>query len=495
MGRASRFFSVLRAAYLGSIALGVVLLVLGSAFAPGVARAAESPAVATSPAAQDGTGFVYVATFRLPITPISAQYLERLIKNAEDDGASALVLELDTPGGLVDSMQVMVQRILASRVPVIAYVAPQGAMATSAGVFVVYASHLAVMAPNTTIGSSEVIINAGGGEEGTPTTGDDEAMRRKVTNLLVSQIRSLAEQRGRNADFAEKAVTESANLNAQGAIEQKVVDFGATDVADLLRQADGRTVKLASGDYTLRTDGAVQRTLEPTLAEDLMFLITNPSVAFLLISLGTLGITWEFINPGSVFPGVVGAICLLTGLLGLGTLPVNWGGAVFLVLAFALFIADVFMPSHGILTAGGVVSLVIGGLLLINTGAAPGIPGVSPAVVLGTATGFGAFFFFSVYKIYKARKTRPSTGRESLAGRLAYARTDIAPDGMVFVEGELWHAYTEDGSILSGQPVRVVATEGLKLRVKPEPAAGNGRAPGVEVAAATPGEGVDTRKL
>jgi membrane-bound serine protease (ClpP class) len=266
-------------------------------------------------------------------------------------------------------------------------------------------------------------------------------------------------------------------------------------VADLLNKADGRTVRLASGELTLHTAGAAQRTLEPTLGEDLMFLITNPSVAFLLISLGTLGITWEFINPGSVFPGVVGAICLLTGLLGLGTLPVNWAGAVFLVLAFALFIADVFMPSHGILTAGGVASLVIGGLLLINTGAAPGIPGVSPAVVLGTATGFGAFFFFSVYKIYKSRKARPSTGRESLAGRLAYARTDIAPEGMVFVEGELWNAYTEDGSIASGRPVRVVATEGLKLRVRPEPAAGNGHAPEVEVAAASPHEGVDTRKL
>jgi membrane-bound serine protease (ClpP class) len=218
-------------------------------------------------------------------------------------------------------------------------------------------------------------------------------------------------------------------------------------------------------------------------------------VAFLLISLGTLGITWEFINPGSVFPGVVGAICLLIGLLGLGTLPVNWGGAVFLVLAFALFIADVFTPSHGILTAGGVVSLVIGGLLLINTGAAPGIPGVSPAVVLGVATGLGAFFFFSVYKIYRSRKARPSTGRESLAGRLAYARTDIAPSGMVFVEGELWQAYTQDGSIPSGSPVRVVATEGLTLRVRPEPSAGNGHGSTVDLAVTGPAEGVETRKL
>lgn len=461
MRKASPFFKALRASYLTSMLLGVLLLVLSSVVDPAGVRAA--------PVSQAG-GHVDVATFKLPITPVTAEYYNRLITTAENDGASALVVQLDTPGGLVDSMLGMVQRTLAADVPVIVYVSPQGAMATSAGVFVVYSSHVAAMAPNTTIGSSEVILNAGGeGESGaTAESGDTAALRRKTTNLLVSQIRDLATSRGRNADFAERAVRESANLGAQAAVDQKAVDLLATGLDDLLQKADGRTVDVNGTQVTVRTAGATIRTLEPTFGEDVMFLITNPSIAFVLISLGTLGITWEFINPGSVFPGVVGALCLLVGFLGLGTLPVNWAGAVFLLLAFVLFIADVFMPSHGILTVGGIISLVLGGLLLINTSAAPGLPGVSPAVIAGTATGLGLFFFYAVYKVLQAKRNRPTIGREGLVGRVAETRTDLAPDGMVFVEGELWQAVSSNGSISSGQPVRVVSVDGLRLKVEPE---------------------------
>ncbi|MGA7730734.1 MAG: nodulation protein NfeD [Chloroflexia bacterium] len=477
MGKVSRFVTVLRATYLGSFVIGLVMLLLG-AFAPPVQAA---------PAGQS-SGFVYVARFKLPITPVSAQYYDRAIATAERDGAAALVVELDTPGGLVDSMQTMVQRTLASRVPVIVYVSPQGAMSASAGVFIVYASHVAAMAPNTTIGSAEVILNAGD-ESGsaTPESGDAAAARRKVTNLLIAQITNLAEQRGRNVDFGVKAVTESANIGAQAALEQNVVDFVATGIDDLLAQADGRTVHIgnANEQVVLHTRGAAVRAIEPTLGEDVLFLITNPSIAFILISLGTLGITWEFINPGSVFPGVVGAICLLIGFLGLGTLPINWAGAVFLALAFVLFIADIFMTAHGILTAGGIASLILGGLLLINTTEAPGLPPVSPAVVFGTAAGMGAFFFFAVFKVLQARRYRPATGREGLVGHIAVTRSDLSPEGMVFVEGELWHATSANGSIPSGQRVRVVAADGLKLIVKPE----------AVTQAETAPVGIDTRKL
>ena len=459
MGKASPFVRVLRVAYLASLCLGIALLTLSGILQPLVAQAA--------PIRQSGK-HVYVAPFKLPITPISAQYYDRLVKTAEESGAAALVVQLDTPGGLVDSMQVMVQRTLSSQVPVIVYVSPQGSMATSAGVFIVYAAHIAAMAPNTTIGSSEVLISGGEGDSGTPESGDAAALRRKATNLLVSQIRNLAEERGRNPDFGEKAVRESANLGAQAALDQNVVEIIAPNVEDLLDKTHGRLVGLGDKQFTLDTRGAEIRTLELTFAEEVLLLITNPSVAFVLISLGTLGITWEFINPGSVFPGVVGALCLLTGFLALGTLPINAAGVVFMILAFVLFIADIFTPTHGILTAGGIVALIIGGLLLINTAAAPGVPPVSPLVVLGTATGLGAFFFYSVYKVFMARRTRPTTGREGLVGRLAQTRTDLSPEGMVFVEGELWHAVSADGSIPSGQPVRVVATEGLRLKVKPE---------------------------
>lgn len=469
MGKASLFSKVMRASYVTSIMLGLFLLALG-----GLLR---SVAYAT-PAAQT-SGHVDVATFKLAITPVSAQYYDRLISTAENDGASALIIEINTPGGLVDSMQTMVQRTLASRVPVIAYIYPQGAMAASAGIFLMYSSHLAAMAPNTTIGSAEVILNSGDSSSAssTPETSDAAAERRKVTNLLVSQIRSLADERGRNADFGEQAIRQSANLPAKDAVQQRVVDILASDVQDLLNQADGRTVKVNGQNVTLRTKDAAINNLSTNFTEDLLILITDPNVAFVLISLGTLGLTWEFINPGAVFPGVVGAILLLVGFLALGTLPINWSGVVFIALAFVLFIADVFMPTHGILTAGGIASLVLGGLLLINTGGVGGVPTVSPYVVFGTAAGLGLFFFFAIYKVVMARRRQPTTGREALVGRIAQARTDLSPEGMVFMEGELWHALSMDGTIISGQEVRVVGSDGLLLKVLPA------------------GDGIDTRKL
>jgi len=438
----------------------MAMLVLGGVLEPYSVQA-------TTVRQSDGANLVYVAPFKLPITPISAQYFDRLIKTAEDAGADALVIQIDTPGGLVDSMQEMMKNILASSVPVITYVSPQGAQSASAGVFIVYASHVAAMAPNTTIGSAEVIFEGGGDDGGsseTP-TGNDAAMRRKVTNELVSKIRNLAVTHGRNADFAERAVRESANLGAQAALDQKVIDVLANNVEDLLAQVDGRTVVMESGKATLHTKGATIRNLTLSFGEEILLIITNPSVAFVLISLGTLGITWEFINPGSVFPGVVGALCLLIGFLALGTLPINAAGVVFLLLSFVFFIADIFTPSHGILTAGGIASLILGGLLLINTEGLPGVPSVSPYVVAGTASALGAFFFYAVYKVFQARRYRPATGRESLVGSVAEARTDLSPNGMVFVEGELWNAVSTNGPIPSGRKVRVVGADGLTLTV------------------------------
>ncbi|MFL5731729.1 MAG: NfeD family protein [Chloroflexia bacterium] len=459
----SRFLPVraMRVAYLGSLLLGALLLAVGGLL---------EPVTYAAPQGQAG-GHVDVAVFKLPITPISAQYYERVLQSAQDDGAVALVVEIDTPGGLVDSMQQMVQRTLASRVPVVAYVSPQGAMAASAGVFMVYSAHVAAMAPNTTIGSAEVILNAGQSDSGngsTPESGDTAAERRKVTNLLVSQIRTLADQRKRNADFGEKAIRESANLHAQAALDQHVVDVIANDVNDLLTKIDGHQVEVAGEQVTLHTKGVPTQEVPLTLIEQILLVLTNPSVAFILISLGTLGITWEFINPGAVFPGVIGAIMLLIGLMALGTLPINAAGLAFIILAFILFIADVFMPTHGILTAGGIASLVIGGLLVVNTSEAPGVPGVSPYTIAGVAAALGGFFFFAVYKVYRARKAQPATGRESMVGDLAETRTDLAPTGMVFTNGELWQAISLDGSIPSGQQVRVVAADGLELKVKRE---------------------------
>lgn len=459
MGKIS-VMRVMRASYLGSLLLGVLLLAVGSFLQAFSAQASQSE--------QSSDRHVDVAVFKLPMTPVSAQYYARLLQSAEDDGATALIVKLDTPGGLVDSMQEMVQRTLASKVPVIMYIYPQGGQAASAGVFLMYASHVAVMAPHTRIGSSEVLLNDGNDQSGssTPESGDTAALRRKVTNELVSLIRDLATHRGRNPDFAEGAVRESKNLAADDAFKQKVVDIISPDVTDLLNQVNGRKVDVNGKQVTLNTKDATQRNIDLTWMEQILLVITDPSVAFVLLSLGTLGITWEFINPGAVFPGVIGAIMLLVGFLALGTLPINAAGIVFMALAFVLFIADVFMPTHGILTAGGIVSLIMGGLLLVNTGAAPGLPGVSPYTVAGVAIGLGGFFFFAIYKVVRARRKRPTTGHESLVGTVAQTRTDLAPEGMVYVNGELWHAVSADGSIPSGQSVRVVGVQGLELRVE-----------------------------
>ncbi len=451
---------VLRVSYLASLLVGTLLLTLGGILEP-LSTQAASNAQATTGAHVD------VALFKLPITPVSAQYYTRLLQGAEEDGAIALVVQVDTPGGLVDSMQEMVQRTLASNVPVFMYVSPQGAQAASAGVFMVEAGHIAAMAPNTRIGSSEVLLNAGGdsGSSATPESGDTAALRRKVTNDLVTLIRSLATHRGRNPDFGEQAVRVSKNLDSKDALSQKVIDVVASDVPDLLAQVDGRKVDVNGKQVTLKTRGLATREVSLTWIEEVLLVLTNPSVAFVLISLGTLGVTWEFINPGAVFPGVIGAIMLLIGFMALGTLPINASGVAFMALAFVLFIADVFMPTHGILTAGGIASLVIGGLLLVNTGAAPGLPGVSGYTVAGVAAGLGGFFFFAIYKVVMARRLRPTTGRESLVGAIAETRTNLAPDGMVYINGELWHAVSDSGPIASGQKVRVTAAEGLKLTV------------------------------
>jgi len=464
MGKASLFIKLFRTMYLSSLFLGMGLLVLGGLLEP------YSVQASTVRQGESGGGLVLVAPFKLPITPISAQYFDRLVSTAEERGANALVIQIDTPGGLVDSMQDMMKHILASRVPIITYVSPQGAQCASAGIFIIYASHIAAMAPNTTIGSAEVIFEGdSGGASGTPETGNDAAMRRKVTNELVSKIRNLAETRGRNADFAEGAVRESKNLGAAAAVEQHVVDVLALNVEDLLNKVDGRKVKMGDGEeVTLQTKDATVENVSLTFGEEILLLITDPSVAFVLISLGTLGITWEFINPGAIFPGVVGAILLLTGFLGLGTLPINAAGIVFLILSFVLFIADIFMPSHGILTAGGIASLILGGLILVNTEGLPGVPSVSPFVVSGVAVGLGMFFFYAIYKVFQARRKKPETGRERLVGQVAEVRTDLAPNGMVFVQGELWNAISSDGPIPSGQMVRVVRAEGLTLTVAPE---------------------------
>ncbi|MCC6625932.1 MAG: nodulation protein NfeD [Chloroflexi bacterium] len=442
------------------LALGGLALALG--------LLAVLPARAAGQAAS-GRATVPVLTVNSAITPVVAEYVKHGIDEAERTGAGAVVIKLDTPGGLDTAMRTIIQRILASTVPVIVYVSPSGARAASAGAYISYAAHIAAMAPSTTIGSaSPVSIGASGQVEQ-----QSEVMTNKVTNDAVSYIRGLAERRGRNADWAEQAVRQAANLPASEALRLGVVDLIATDLDDLLRQAHGRTVTLESGPTIVQVLDAAVQPVAPTWIESFLQLIADPTIAYLLLSLGLLALYAEFANPGAILPGVAGAILVLLALFGLGSLPVNWAGALLMILAFVLLAIDLFAPTHGVLTIGGVIAFALGSMLLLNTQGNPAfevLPGAIAAVVISLA----AFAAFISVTALRDRGRQVMTGREGLIGATAIVRSRLAPQGMVFVQGELWRATSQGGPVELGQAVRVLGVRGLDLDVEvlePQPAA------------------------
>jgi membrane-bound serine protease (ClpP class) len=396
------------------------------------------------------------------VNPTLAHYVTRSIDQAERDGAGAVVIALDTPGGLDSSMRQIIQRILAAQVPVVVYVAPPGARAGSAGVYVTYAAHVAAMAPNTNIGSATPVAMGEGGEQQM-----SPEMRAKVTNDATAYIRSLAEQRGRNADWAEKAVREGANITAQEALSTGVVDIIAADVPDLLRQLDGRTVTTAAGPVTLRTGDAPVQRIEMGLVDAFLHAISDPTIAYILLSLGTMGLFFELSNPGSVLPGTVGGICLLLGFYALGALPVNYAGLLLMAFALLLFVIDVFTPTHGVLTVGGLVSFLLGSLMLFNVPEAA--PWLSVSLwTIGGVTGIMAAFFLVVARLVaRSQHLKAVTGREGLIGQIGRAKSVLDPDGMVFVGGALWEATVVDGPVPTGARVEIVDVEGLHLLVRP----------------------------
>jgi membrane-bound serine protease (ClpP class) len=434
--------------------LALLLSLLSPVVWPLLARAQDSEPPRVVVAEIDGT-----------ITPVMERYVERTIKRAEKDDAAAIVFEMDTPGGLSSAMDDIVRDILESEVPVVVYVAPRGARAASAGVFIAYAAHVAAMAPGTNIGSASPIFvdQSGGASDG------NETLRRKVTNDAVSQIVNLAHLRGRNAEWAEQAVREASNVTADEALHLNVVDLVAPNLTTLLDQIDGRTVQLESGPVTLATQGAAIRRLDMTILESLLQLISDPTIAYLLLSLGLLGIYVELSHPGLSLPGVAGGIAVLLGLFALGTLPVNWAAVLLIALAFVLFAADLFVPSFGTLTIGGIVSFVLGSYLLIGADAPPGYEVARP--VIWTVTGcLLAFSLFLGAAVLKARLRPPATGKQAMIGNVGTARTALAPSGMVFVDGELWSAMLETGDaadLAAGNPVVVTRVDGLLLTVRP----------------------------
>ncbi len=390
-----------------------------------------------------------------PVTPIMITYIERGIRTAENDGAEALIIMLDTPGGQINQMKKIVQALLEANVPVVVYVYPAGAYAASAGTLITLGAHVAAMAPGTTIGAASPV-----GEQGEDL---NETLEKKVKEDLKAQARALAERRGEKAvAWAEAAIEEAKALNAQEALEIGAVDFIAGNLNDLLTQMDGFQVEVRGRQITLHTAGATAQQLPMTFAEQFLHIITNPTIAFILLTLGLNAILFELSSPGGYAAGIVGVICLLLAFYALGVLPVNYAGLFFIVLAFILFLADIKAPTHGVLTAGGIISLVAGALILFNSP----LYRVSLAAVVAVALATGLFFAFAIAKVVQAQKRPPVTGREGLIGQIAQARTPLDPNGTVFVKGELWHATAVDGSISAGEAVEIVAVDGFRLRVK-----------------------------
>ncbi|MBM3269013.1 MAG: nodulation protein NfeD [Candidatus Sericytochromatia bacterium] len=398
-----------------------------------------------------------VLTVKGAINPLSASYIARGIDeaNSTTDRTKLVVIRLDTPGGLDTSMREIVQKEISSKVPVVVFVAPDGARAASAGLFIAMGAHVAAMAPNTAIGAAHPV--GGGGEE------IKGHMAKKVEHDAAAYIRGLAKEHGRNAEWAEKAVRESVSLAASEAYKKKVVDVIAPDVPALLERIDGRKVHMRAGVLTLRTKHLALADFDMTAMERLMYTVTDPSIAFILLNLGMLGLFFELSNPGAVLPGIIGGICLLLAFYGLGMLPVNYAGVALILFAFLLFVAELFAPSHGALTIGGVVSLVLGGFILMS-GGGPDME-VSRPLILTVALSTGGLFAACLALALKAQGRRVTTGREDLIGRTAKVKIPLQPEGQVFLEGERWHAVAEEGPVAAGESVVVKRVEGLTLYV------------------------------
>jgi len=406
-------------------------------------------------AGEASSGQIHVYELEGIINPSAAEYLVEGLDKSNEEGAHLIVILLDTPGGLDPSMRDIVKVILNSERPVAVYVSPRGGRAASAGVFLTMAAHVAAMAPGTNIGAAHPV--GVGGEI-------PEEMGKKIENDAVAYLKSIAEARNRNAEWAEKAVRESASLTEKEAVEEGVVDMVAEDMETLLREINGRTVTTAAGEIVLETEGAEILHLKMDLRRRILHIISNPNIAYILMMLGIVGIFFELTHPGVIFPGVVGALCLILGFYGLQTLPVNYAGLLLIVLSLILFIAEVKITSYGFLTIGGIVSLLLGSLMLIDS-PAPFLR-ISLGVILGTILFTAAFFLLLVGAVMKVYRRQATTGFEGLVGVAGECLTDLDPRGQIFVRGEIWEASCPMGA-KKGEQVEVRKAEGLILEVQP----------------------------
>jgi len=398
---------------------------------------------------------VEVLTVDGTIVPVIADYIDRGISQAEENDATVCIIELDTPGGLLDSTDKIVKRIMNADVPIVVYVSPKGAWAASAGTFITLSAHIAAMTPGTTIGAAHPV--SAGGEE------IPEDQMKKIVEFSAKWMRTIAEERGRNIEEAELAVTESKSFTDVDALSYNLIDLRADNLESLIAQIDGWEVTLASGEEVIidTTDYVLTRN-EMNAIEKFLQTISDPNIAYILFTLATIGLITEISNPGMVFPGVAGGISLLLAFYSLGVLNAYWGGIALLLLAVGLFIAEYFTTSFGLFTAGGIISLVIGSLILFSY--SPGIA-VDKRLIAGVAVGFTAFAVFVVGAIIRGQRRRKATGAEGMIGGIAIAKTPLDPTGTVLAQGELWTAASEGGRIAPGEEVIITKVEALKLWV------------------------------
>jgi membrane-bound serine protease (ClpP class) len=432
-----------------ALALLLAPLLLGAAPTP------TTTPVPTQEAAPSGEVLLLVVDGMINLA--TADYLQQGMAAAVAGGAPAVVVQLDTPGGLLESTKVIVKDILSAPLPVIVYVAPSGGSATSAGVFVTLAANIAAMAPGTSIGAAHPV-----GGKGEDIAGD---MREKVENFTVSLVRSIAEQRGRNVEWAEKAVRQSVSITEREAVKLKVVDFVADNIADVLAKAHGRTVEVQGRKVVLDTANAPVRRYEMSLRQRLLDLLANPNIAYLLMMAGLLGLYVEFTNPGGIFPGVAGAICLLLALAVLQVLPINYTGLALIGLGMAMLIAEAFLPSFGVIGVGGLVAFVLGSLLLFDT--PDSTVQVDRGLIAGAAATLGAFSFVVGWLVVRTQRQRSSVGAEGMVGEIGQVRRVLLPGRRVkvFVHGEYWDADTDE-PLTEGDSVEVTAVSGLRVRVR-----------------------------
>ena len=399
----------------------------------------------------------YIISIEAVINPVSAEYIIKSIEEAELDNIDGLIIELDTPGGLMESMRAIVKAELEADVPIIVYVGPSGSRAGSAGVFITLAAHIAVMDNGTNIGAAHP-VGIGGSS---PDSGS--VMWDKITNDAVAQIRSIAEKRNRNADWAEKSVSESASITEIEALELYVIDYISPNIESLLEAIDGDTIMLESRQVVLNTKAAKIVRKEVGFRYKFLLKLSDPNIDYLFMMLGFYGIFFEFSNPGSLVPGILGGIFIILALFSFQTLPINWAGVALILFAIILFILEIKVISYGGLTLGGIVSMVLGSIMLIDSPVP--IMKVSLTMIIPVVLFTAGFFLLTMYLYYKAQKKKPAIGKEAQIGEIGIARTDVSKTGKINIHGEIWNAYSDE-PISSGESVEVISVNGLKLKIK-----------------------------